>query len=362
MKVVIFGATGVVGRAAAEHFSTLADYEVLAVSRRAVDIEGVTHVAVDLTDPIESSAILRSEAFAGTTHVVYAALQESPDLAAGWHDEALMAANLRMFRHALDPIASESAGSLQHVSLLQGGKAYGLHLGRTPLPAKEATPRDPHDNFYFHQEDALRSLADEAAWSWTILRPQVVYGESLASPMNLLPAISAYAEMERAQGRPLSFPGGERGIHEAVDARLLARALGWAATAHSARNETFNITNGDVFDWHDLWPAIAAMFAMEAGPPSTFPLAEVMPDRRAEWAEVVDRHRLSAPRDLDAFVGDSWQYADMAFGSLGPRRSVPALLSTIKIRQAGFGDCVDTEVMFRQWFDRYRACRLIPWH
>ena len=50
MKVVVFGATGVVGRAATEHFAGVADGGVIAVSRRPVTVEGVTHVAVDLAD------------------------------------------------------------------------------------------------------------------------------------------------------------------------------------------------------------------------------------------------------------------------------------------------------------------------
>ncbi len=350
MKVVVFGATGVVGRAAVEHFATVAD-EVIGVSRRPIDVAGVTHVALDLTS--ESAA---SSVFAGTTHVVYAALQESPDLAAGWRDTTLMERNLRMFRRALEPLV---ANSLQHVSLLQGAKAYGLHVGQSPIPAKERAPRDRHDNFYFLQEDALLALAARHGFGWTILRPQVVYGESFASPMNLLPAIGVYATLERERGRPLSFPGGGRAVHEAVDARLLARVLAWAATAPSARDEIFNVTNGDVFDWHDVWPTIAEAFGMEVGEPTPQLLAETMPARADEWAAVADRYDLRAPRAMADFVGGSWQYADMLFAG-SDRRTLPALLSTVKLRQAGFGECIDTEDMFREWFAIFRERRLLP--
>ena len=295
VKVVVFGATGVVGRAAVEHFATVAD-EVLGVSRRPVDVAGVTHIGLDLTDESASTESTASAVFAGTTHVVYAALQESPDLVAGWRDTELMARNLRMFRRALDPLLSAHGESLEHVSLLQGAKAYGLHVGQSPIPAKERAPRDRHDNFYFLQEDALLELGARHGFGWTILRPQVVYGESFASPMNLLPAIGVYATLERERGRPLSFPGGGRAVHEAVDARLLARVLAWAATAPSARDEVFNVTNGDVFDWLDVWPTIADAFGMEVDEPTPQRLAETMPVRADEWAAVVDRHELRAPR------------------------------------------------------------------
>jgi nucleoside-diphosphate-sugar epimerase len=171
MKVAVFGATGVIGRAAAEHFTTVAD-EVVGVSRRPVDVEGVTHVGVDLTDAAASGDAARSGAFAGTTHVVYAALQESPDLVAGWRDTELMARNSAMFRNALDPLLAAHGDTLEHVSLLQGAKAYGLHVGDTPIPAKERAPRAVHDNFYFLQEDALHELADRHGFGWTVRAPR----------------------------------------------------------------------------------------------------------------------------------------------------------------------------------------------
>ena len=36
------------------------------------------------------------------------------------------------------------------------------------------------------------------------------------------------------------------------------------------------------------------------------------------------------------------------------------LSSTIKVRQAGFHDCIDTEEMFRGFFARLRKDRIIP--
>ena len=158
----------------------------------------------------------------------------------------------------------------------------------------------------------------------------------------------------------MSFPGGPPAVHEAVDARLLARALAWAADAPTARGEIFNVTNGDVFCWHDVWPAIAAVFDMEVGEPRGQRLADTMPGRADEWAKLVDRYRLRSPRDLGAFVGGSWAYADILFGSLGPGRELPALLSTVKIRAAGFGECIDTEDMLCEWLTHFQDRQLLP--
>ncbi len=359
MKVVVFGATGVVGGSAARHFVTLDNTSVVGVSRRPPRVTGLLHVPIDLSDRQECAEILGSEAFSGTTHIIYAALQEANDLTTGWRDHDLMQYNLRLLENSLEPLIAAHRSSLRHVSLLQGAKAYGFHLGRTPIPAKERGRRDEHDNFYFLQEDALRRMAKSGDWSWTILRPQVVYGDSIGSPMNLLPAIGVYASIERERGRPLSFPGGEPSALEAVDARLLAKTLAWAAASPEARNETFNVTNGDVFCWQDVWPAIAEVLGMEVGEPRPARLSDVMPGRAGEWAAVVNRYGLEAPADMAAFVGGSWAYADILFGGRGDRPAA-ALLSTIKLRQAGFGECIDTEDMFRQWFAELQAQRLLP--
>jgi len=88
-------------------------------------------------------------------------------------------------------------------------------------------------------------------------------------PENVLPVIGAFAAMEAAQGRTLCFTGGPDYVLEAVDAGLIADALYWAAEAGTARNEIFNITNGDVFAWRNVWPAIAA--ALGATPGSDAP-------------------------------------------------------------------------------------------
>jgi nucleoside-diphosphate-sugar epimerase len=235
-----------------------------------------------------------------------------------------------------------------------------VHLGPSAVPARERWPRHPHENFYFVQEDHLRDRQRGASWTFTIWRPQVVYGESFGSPMNLIPAIGTYAALCRARGEPLSFTGGATGLSEAVDADLLAAAIEWSFTAPTARNETFNITNGDVLSWRDSWPVIADALGMEAGPDRPMSLAAEMPRHADEWAAIVDRYSLHAPRDLAAFVGDSFVYADMLFHHGSGAVRPPALVSTIKLRQAGFGDCIDTEDMFRKWFDRFRARRFLP--
>ena len=67
--------------------------------------------------------------------------------------------------------ARPMAPGLEHVTLLQGTKAYGGHVGPMVVPGRERAPRHPHENFYWRQEDLLRDMAGGDAFRWTILRP-----------------------------------------------------------------------------------------------------------------------------------------------------------------------------------------------
>ena len=357
--VLIAGATGVVGHAAVELFSAQQGWTTLALSRRRPELpadRGCLHLPIDLRDPEACRRAIQT--LPEVTHLVYAALYEKPGLVQGWRERDQMAVNLAMLRNLLDPLAARSR-SLRHVTLLQGTKAYGAHLHRIAIPARERWPRDPHENFYWLQEDYLRGLAARHGFDITIFRPQIIFGDALGVAMNLTPIIGVYAAICREEGLPFSFPGGPSYVLEAVDARLLARAICWATEAPSARNETFNITNGDVFVWRNVWPAIADELGVEPGPDRPLSLAQILPAKAEIWDRVVAKHDLRR-LTLGQILGESHHYADFCF-AYGVQHPPPAVLvSTIKLRQAGFGDCIDTEDMFRDWFRILAARKIIP--
>jgi nucleoside-diphosphate-sugar epimerase len=315
-KILIAGASGLVGFAAVKHFSQLPDWEAVGVSRRIPPgLEGATLLSVDLTNTAQCADVFGQ--MRDVTHVVYAALYEKPGLVQGWRERDQMETNLNMLRNLFAPLSATAKG-LQHVTLLQGTKAYGAHIEPFPVPARERWPRHQHENFYWLQEDYLREQQKGKDWHWTILRPQIIFGESLGSNMNAIPAIGVYAALLREAGKPLSFPGGAPWLTEAVDADLLAHACEWAATSPQCRNEIYNITNGDVFVWQNVWPAIADALGMEVGPPQPCCLAEEMPKREAEWAAIVQKYNLRAPASLRDYVGQSFYMADLVFAYGAP--------------------------------------------
>ena len=351
--VLVAGALGIVGRATMAHAIT-AGKDLIGLSRRAPPAGTPGRfVSVDLTNPAECAAKLGS--LAGISHIVYAALFEKPDLGAGWLEADQIATNLAMLRNLLDAVEPANPG-LKHITVLQGAKAYGVHLGQIPIPARESAPRHIHPNFYWAQEDLIRERQARAGWAWTIFRPQVVLGFAPGSAMNMLAAIGAYAAISRALGLPLVYPGVGHRITEATDVRLLARAIAWAGEAPGARNETFNITNGDVFVWQNVWPLVARQFAMAVGLPHPMPLATVMPGKAQVWDALVRQHGLAA-NTLEGLVGSSWQFADFAFSRT---HSTASLLSTIKIRQAGFADCIDTEESLGWELAELQRQRVLP--
>jgi nucleoside-diphosphate-sugar epimerase len=355
-RILIAGASGVVGSAAVEHFASLPDWQVVALSRRPVPLPaGVRHVSVDLTDA--SACRQAMGGLADTTHLFYAALYEKPDLVAGWRDPEQMAVNEAMLRNTLDALQASAPG-LRHVTILQGTKAYGGHVEPAPVPCKERWPRHRHENFYWLQEDLLRERQPGSAWTFSILRPQIVLGHAVSSPMNIVAAIGAYAAVQRELGRPLAFPGGGRYINAASDSRLIAQAAEFTATHEIAANETYNVVNGDMLVWQDIWASIAARFGMPVGEPVPMSLTREMPAHEDVWARVVRKHGLQ-DLSLERLIGSSWQFTDRAFGH-GLDAPANSVLSGIKLRKHGFAGCYDTEESIHDWLERLQAQRLLP--
>lgn len=355
--VLILGASGVVGHSAVETFLAQPDTEVISVSRRRPDIDAeYHHISVDLRD-----ATTARDAFAGlseVTHVVYAALYEKPGLIPGWSETDQMETNLAMLRNLMEPLTAAARG-LKHVSLLQGTKAYGIHLHPMPIPARERAPRDNHANFYWLQEDYLTAKARTSGFDYTILRPQLIVGAPHGVAMNLAPIIGAYAAICRERGEPCGFPGGVSYVWEAVDARLVAEVLAWAAEAPAAKGQHFNVTNGDVFEWRNLWPAIMATLGVEAGPDAPRSMAEYLPAQAPTWDRIIERHGLK-PITMADLVGESHHYADFCFAYGATEPPPPAFVSAIKLRQAGFTRFFDTEDTFNHWLKYLMDRKILP--
>lgn len=343
-KILVVGASGLIGIAAVEAFLD-AGWDVVGLSRRKPELpsgRGAGFVPADLRD---ADAVRNAlSGVAGITHVVYAALMEkAEDLVGGWSDPGQIATNNAMLRNLVEALVAQKS-PLRHVSIMQGTKAYGGHVRPMPIPARESDPRFPHANFFLDQEDYVRETGARHGFAWTALRPQLVTGKTPGA-LNVLPAIGVYAAIRREKGEAFGFPGGPSFVWETADADLLAKVTVWAAEAPQAANEIFNVTNGDVFEWRNVWPALAETLGAEVGPDDPVSVTAYIRDNADVWNRIVGKYGLKSG-DLRSLLGQGDQHAD--FSMLHGAPAAPAIfVSTVKLRKAGFNATVDTRDAFK---------------
>ncbi|MGN7771957.1 SDR family oxidoreductase [Phyllobacterium sp. 22552] len=346
-KAVVVGANGIIGSNLIAYLVELGDWDIVGLSRRGGETVGkVSHIAVDLLNAAEAKAKLSH--LTNITHIFYAAYQDRPS----WAE--LVAPNLAMLVNvvnAIEPIAP----SLEHISLMQGYKVYGAHLGPFKTPARETDANHMPPEFNIDQQDFLEALQKGKSWNWSALRPSVVIGFALGNPMNLASVIAVYASMSKELGIPLRFPGKPGAYHsllEMTDAGLLARATVFIATNPQCGNQAFNINNGDLFRWSELWPRIAQYFGLDVAPPLPMSLNVIMADKAKLWEQMVEKHGLAPTPYSDV---SAWGFGDFVFGW-----DYDFFADGTKLRRAGFHEYIHTEEMFLRVFDDLKARKIIP--
>lgn len=347
-RVLVIGPHGVAGRAIADRLGDSADWDLVTASRRPAPSRHPAdrHASVDLLD-----AAATRTAFADlgpVTHLVYAAYLERPTMTETTGPNVVMLAN------ALDALRDADV-ALRRVVLIGGGKSYGEHLGSYKTPAKESDERFMGPIFYNDQEDLLAVRARAGGFTWTVLRPDAMIGYSTGSPMNLLTSIAVFAALSKDAGVPLRFPGSAQAwtaLHQFTDADLLASATQWALTAATASSQVFNVVNGDLFRWQHLWSDIARVFDLKAAAPQPMSLVDQMADKEPAWDRLVERHQLQ-PTPFAQIA--SWAFADGIWNS-----GFDMVQSTIKIRQAGFSDCIDSHDSLTRHLTWLRNHRHVP--
>jgi nucleoside-diphosphate-sugar epimerase len=344
---LVAGALGVAGRAAIEELCKNKADTTIGLSRRQPDFDSpATFISVDLLDEKNSAQVLKS--LDGITHVYYAAYAPGPSLSAE------VEPNLNMLKNLITSIESTSS-SLTHVCLVQGSKWYGNHLGPYKTPARESDPRHMPPNFYYDQQDWLAQQQKGKPWSWSSFRPHGLCGVSVGSAMNQLLALAVYATISKELQMPLKFPGKSgafKSVYQFTDANLLARAMIWTTQNTQCQNQAFNLTNGDVDRWENIWPNLAHMFELQPGGVQTISLATFMSDKQGLWDQIVSKYGLK-PYKLEQLV--NWQFADWVYSS-----EFDQISSLELIRRTGWNETLRAEDMFRSQFEQLRAQRIIP--
>ncbi|WP_458097311.1 SDR family oxidoreductase [Roseomonas sp. WA12] len=348
---LVVGSSGIVGSNLARRLLGR-DWEVSGLARRPpADIEGLRPVAADLLDAAGLKAAL-----SGTrpSHVFITTWMRQPTEAEN------IRVNAAMVRNLLDALRG---GEVQHVALVTGLKHYlgpFEAYGKGTLPAtpfREEQPRLDIENFYYSQEDEVFAASAREGYGWSVHRPHTIIGYALGNAMNMGVTLAAYATICRETGRPFLFPGSAaqwNGLTDMTDARLLASQLEWASTTPAARNQAFNVVNGDVFRWSWMWGRIAGWFGLEPAPfpGEGTPLETQLADAGPVWAEIAARHGLAEP-DLSR-LASAW-HTDADLG-----RPIEVVTDMGKSRRLGFLDYQPTDDAFFDLFERLRTTRIIP--
>jgi nucleoside-diphosphate-sugar epimerase len=346
---LVIGAGGVTGTPTVEQLG-VAGWKVYGVSRRLPQLRGgppglFTHLSVDLTDLAATRTALAR--CADVTHIFHCANDARPD------------ARLAIIGNVLDAIEPVAPG-LSNINLLQGTKYYGSYLGPFKTPAKETDLRVPGANFYYAEEDLVTGRQAGKRWTWTGVRPQAVCGYAAGNPLNLATVLAVYGSLKRELKEPFGFPSTEacfNALIQVVDAELLARAAIWVSTTPGCGNRGYNVGNGDQFRWKHMWPALALFFGLEPAGPQPCSLARFLEDKAPLWEAMTRRHGL---RPFPFARSPRWAQGDFTPPNSRLGCEYDFISDTLRIRQAGFNEVIDSEQMFLALFERFRRDAVIP--
>lgn len=361
---LVVGVTGIVGNSLAE-ILPLSDtpggpWKVYGVARHPRPPWNADHpinyIQCDLSNPDDT--LIKLSPLSDVTHIFYVT----------WTNRSSEAENIEangaMLRNVLGALIP-NAPNLRHVCLQTGRKHYigpfeliGKIQPHDP-PYHEDLPRLDAPNFYYALEDILFEEAEKKEdLTWSIHRPGHIFGFSPYSMMNIIGTLCVYAAICKHEGVAMKFPGRKSAWDsycDASDADLIAEHHIWAAVDPYAKNEAFNISNGDVFKWKHLWKVLAEQFGIESAfleeGEERATLQEMMKDKGPVWDEIV-REKDLLPTKLEE-VG-VWWFADVVLGFETP------LDSMNKSKEHGFLGFRNSKSSFIYWIDKAKAYKIVP--
>ncbi|KAL2356222.1 hypothetical protein BJ546DRAFT_1025067 [Cryomyces antarcticus] len=370
-SAIVTGATGILGREIVSELGRSPQQwpTVHALSRSKKDEypQNVVHNHIDLTSSAKEMAEQLKDVEG--EYIFFAAY-----LAQDGEKEAADV-NGAMLKNFLEALKINGADKkIKRVVLTTGAKQYGVHLGVPKNPMEESdkwlTGPDRPPNFY--------------------------YGNF----MNLATSIGLYCAVSKELGNgDLVFPGSET-FYTKFDcftySRLHASFNTWAALEPKASNQAFNVVNGDVESWQNLFPKLARKFGtkvkadMFASPPDKDaasivqmakrpPLADFAAERglqdnkvlkqsaveqridlikwsqrddvKAAWKKLAEREGL----EHDAFEKATWGFLGFVLG-----RNFDLVISMSKARKAGWTGYVDSWDALSECLDELAEEKVLP--
>ncbi|KAH7182346.1 uncharacterized protein B0J16DRAFT_363284 [Fusarium flagelliforme] len=285
LSAVVCGATGISGYHTIRALLDTPDRwsKVYALSRKPLSgeclnmfseeqLQRIKHVAIDLlTDGQTVADTLRKHGVVADYVFFYAYLSGDveDDMSPAAADE-LIKVNVPLFDNLLDGLRI-SGLTPRRILLQTGGKNYGMHIGRvrTPLVESDPQPRHLQDNFYYHQEDALkRYCAEHPGTGWNVIRPFGVIGSAASAAITTFHPFAVYASVQAHKGEPLAFGGDwDEYLFESLfsTARLTGYLSEWAVLENKCANQAFNAQDGGPVSWERFFAELARWYGVDKG-------------------------------------------------------------------------------------------------
>ena len=317
--------------------------------------------------------------------------------------------NGRMLSNFLSALEKTGAISdVKRIILVCGAKQYGVHLGMPKQPMTEDAPwlTDTSNwppNFYYNQQNILHDFCKKHSKEWVATYPNDVIGFAMGNFMNLSTAIALYAlvSKELSGNDGLTFPGSPAfytKFDSFTSSKLHAEFCNWAALEPRAANQAFNVVNGDVESWQNLWPKVVEYFGgsvkrnqfegahssdgdmwstmdMAPEPPISVVANEIgiqktpvlrksvveqqidlvkwsqRADVKSAWESFAERKGL----DKEIFDKATWAFLGFVLG-----RSFDLVISMSKARECGWTGYRDTWASLKDVFEQMKGAGVLP--
>ena len=121
---------------------------------------------------------------------------------------------------------------------------------------------------FLKQQNTLAEKAEKQGWDWVVTYPNDVIGVAKGNFMNLATTLGIYCTVTKEMGQDLVWPGSPD-FYTKFDcftySRLHAKFNLWAALEKNpaVSNQAFNVVNGDIESWQNMWPKLAKKFGLK---------------------------------------------------------------------------------------------------
>ncbi|EDU49308.1 NAD dependent epimerase/dehydratase protein [Pyrenophora tritici-repentis] len=402
-SAIVTGATGILGREIvfelSQHRQQWPTIHALSRGKKEDYPDNIIHNHIDLqSSPDEMAADLKSVRGEYFFFAAYLAQDAEQD---AWTVNGRMLSN---FLSALEK--TNAISDVKRIILVCGAKQYGVHLGMPKQPMTEDTPwlTDTSKwppNFYYNQQNILHEFCEKHAKEWVVTYPNDVIGFAMGNFMNLAASIALYTVVSKElaassssnsnKNNEIIFPGSPS-FYTKFD----------SFTSSKLHAEfSFNVVNGDVESWMNLWPKVVSYFGasvkknqfgekardgdgdsmassvdMAPQPPISVQAAELglegtyvvqktnkveqhidlvkwakRDDVREAWIRVAQREGL----DKTAFDKATWPFLGFVLG-----RNFDLVISMSKARECGWKGYRDTWGSLKDVFGEMRGAGVLP--